>query len=51
MQFGLNPFFQAAAAYGADLNATAGKQDANPEVSNNLIFSWLYRTETDGYFY
>ncbi|KAL4526169.1 hypothetical protein Ndes2526B_g01017 [Nannochloris sp. 'desiccata'] len=31
MQFGLNPFFQAAAAYGADLNATAGKQDANPE--------------------
>jgi hypothetical protein len=29
MQFGLNPFFQAAAAYGADLDATAGKPDAN----------------------
>jgi len=39
MHFGLNPFFQAAAAYGADLDATAGKPGANQEVS---YFKYLY---------
>jgi hypothetical protein len=32
MQFGLNPFYQAAAAYGADPDA--GKLDANQQVDN-----------------